>query len=249
MIAAFPMYARPETRAAWDALWTLVRDGLRARGVDAPDALDPEIGAEESWAREDLVLGQICSLPWRARYRDRLRLVGACDFGLDGAGPGEYYSVFVVRDDAAAQAPGPDLRFAYSDPMSQSGWAAPQAWAARRGFHLPPHLETGSHAESLRAVAAGRADLAALDAVSWQMFRRWEPAAQAVRVVGRTETSPGISFCTRSDDPEPHREALTQALGALPAGDRAVLGLRAVVALPGNAYDLPLPPTPEALRV
>ncbi len=33
MIAALPMYDRPENRAAHDALWSLIRDGLRARGI------------------------------------------------------------------------------------------------------------------------------------------------------------------------------------------------------------------------
>lgn len=39
MIASLGMYDRPETMAANDRLWALVRDGLRARGIAAPEAL------------------------------------------------------------------------------------------------------------------------------------------------------------------------------------------------------------------
>ena len=42
MFAALPMYDRPDNREAHDRLWGAIRDGLRARGVAAPEALDRE---------------------------------------------------------------------------------------------------------------------------------------------------------------------------------------------------------------
>ena len=242
MIAALPMYDRPENAAAHDALWALIRDGLRARGIDAPDALDRETPYDETWARPDLVLGQICNLPWRARFRDRVTLIGASDYGLPGAGPGEYYSLVVARADDPA--PGP--RFALNDPLSNSGWDAGQDWARRNGVPIRPALVTGSHAESLRAVAEGRADLAAIDAVTWRNLQRWDPLARQVRVLDRTAASPGQSFITRAgQDPAPYREAVAQAIADLPAAASELLGLRAIVALPLSAYDRPLPPVPD----
>jgi hypothetical protein len=50
MIAALPMYDRPENRSAHDALWALIRDGLRARGIEAPDELDRQTPYDEGWA-------------------------------------------------------------------------------------------------------------------------------------------------------------------------------------------------------
>lgn len=242
MIAALPMYDRPENRAAHDTLWSLIRDGLRAHGIDAPDALDRETPYDESWARPDLVLGQICNLPWRARFRDRVTLIGASDYGLPGAGPGEYYSLIVARADDPA--PGP--RFALNDPLSNSGWDAGQDWARRKGVILRPSLVTGSHAESIRAVAEGRADLAAIDAITWRMLQAWDPLAQRLRVLDRTASSPGQSFITRAgQDPAPYREAIMEAIRALPAPEAELLGLRAIVALPPSAYDRPLPPVPD----
>lgn len=245
--ASLPMYDRPETAAAHDALWALTRDGLRARGIEAPEALDRAMPILEGWQSPDLLLGQVCSLPWRALLRDRLTLIGSGDYGLDGVGPGQYRSVFVVRasDPATGLADCAAHRFAYNEPMSHSGWAAPLAEAMARGLRLNPVLQTGAHVESLRAVAEGRADLAALDAQSFAMFSRWEAAAARVRVIDATAPSPGLGFVTAAGrDPEPIRAALTEAVAALPPAHRAALGLRGIVPLAPGAYDLPVPPSP-----
>ncbi len=242
MIAALPMYDRPENRAAHDALWALTRDALRARGIAAPDALDREVPYDEGWERPDLVLGQVCNLPWRARLRDRVTRIAASDYGLPGTQPGFYHSVMVMRaGEALPAAP----RFALNSPLSCSGWDAPQDWAAREGVAIRPTLVTGAHAGSVRAVAEGRADLAGIDAVTWGMLARWEPAAARLRVIGRTVATPGMTFVTAgAADPLPYREALEEAVAALPAGPRAALGLRGIAVLPDAAYERPLPPPP-----
>ena len=244
-IAALPMYDRPENAAAHDALWARVRDGLRARGLAAPDALDRKVGVWEGWESPDLVLGQICNLPYRTRMRGRVRLVGAGDHGLEGAPPGFYYSVFVVRrDDDPDPASYRRRRFAYNEGLSHSGWGAPQAWAAGRGFRYPATLATGAHVESARAVAEDRADLAAIDAATWRMFERWEPIAADLRVIGRTGVSPGLTYVTAATDPAPHFEAVAEAIAALDAASRETLGLRGVCRLPESAY-ADLAPAPE----
>jgi hypothetical protein len=54
MFAALPMYDRPDNRAAHDRLWGAIRDGLKERGVEAPEALDRETYYSDGWARPDL---------------------------------------------------------------------------------------------------------------------------------------------------------------------------------------------------
>ena len=239
------MYDRPENRAAHVALWSLIRDGLRSRGISAPDALDHRADPMHGWERPDLVLGQICNLPWRARFRDRVTILGASDYGLPGAGPGEYYSVVIARTDDPA--PGP--RFALNDPLSNSGWDLGQEWAARNGITIRPVLVTDSHAASLRAVVDGQADLASIDAVTFCSLQRWDQATRHVRVVGRTATSPGMSFITAGTrDPAPFRAAIAQAIATLPRAEAEVLGLRALVVLPLSAYERRLPPSPDVAR-
>jgi len=66
MIASLPMYDRPSNAAAHDRLWALIRDNLRSDGISAPDALDRAVLYRETWGRSDLVVGQICVMPYAA---------------------------------------------------------------------------------------------------------------------------------------------------------------------------------------
>ena len=99
------MYDRPANAAAHDQLWGLIRDNLRDAGVDAPDALDRETGYMTSWGRDDLVLGQICNLPLRAKFRPMVTMIGAADYGLPDCPAGHYNSVFIVHRDTDGDNP------------------------------------------------------------------------------------------------------------------------------------------------
>jgi len=248
MIAALPMYARAENRAAHDAFWALVRDGLRARGLGAPEALDHDISYDRVWDRPDLVLGHICNQPYRAAYRGKLTVIGASDYGLPGAGPGQYYSQFVVRRDDPAEtlADCAQHRLALNSPMSHSGWGAIHESAADIGLTLRPHILTGAHRASAEAVISGAADLAAIDAQCWRMDCTALGFGKHLKVIGRSDDRPGQSFVTAGQvDPAPYRAAIAEALAALPAAHADVIGLRSIVALPDAAYDRPLPPPPK----
>lgn len=243
------MYARPELRAANEALWVQIRDGLRARGVLAPYSLDHQIGVWEAWQSPQLCLSQTCNLPYRARLHGTVTLIGAADYGLEGASPGHYYSHFVVRRTDAGKQPEDfaKARFAYNEGLSQSGWASAQNWAAARGFRFTEGLHSGAHLESARALAEGRADIAAIDAVSWRLIQRYEGFASGLSIIGRTDESPGLSFITRpGQDPAPYRAAITEAIAALPAEHSDAIGLRAVVSLDESLYlTIPTPAEPR----
>lgn len=250
MIASLPMYDRPETAAAHDALWALVRDGLRARGLPAPEALDRRIGLWAGWEHPDLVLGQTCGLPYRTRLHRRVELIGAFDYGLEDVPPGHYVSLFVVRADDPRNVPEAFARacFAYNSADSHSGWAAPALWAAARGFAFGRALATGAHRESARAVAEGRADIAAIDAVTWRAIRRWDgPVATRLRVIGRTDASPGLPLiAARGADAEALAAALSEAAKALAPDHRDILGILGFVRVPAADYlAVPTPPAPR----
>lgn len=250
MIATLPMYLRPETREATDAFWAAIRDALRARGIDAPDALDHDLTPQEAWGRDDLVLSQICNLPHRLAFADRVTLVAAPDLGLPDAPPGTYYSVLVARagDPRGTLAAFDGATLAVNAPDSQSGWGAPSAAAARAGIAFARAVVTGAHAESARAVAEGDADIAALDVATWRMIRRWDAFAAGLRTVAQTPPTPALSYVTRRGaDPLPYRDALAGALAALASETRETLGLQGVVAPDPEGYAaLPVPPPPPA---
>ena len=244
MIAALPMYLRPSNRAAHRAFWALVRDGLRARGVTAPDALDETLSPEAGWGHSELVLGQICNLPLRTVFAGRVTVVATADYGLDGCQPGYYRSHYVTRP--GVEGPLWGRRWAINSRLSQSGYGTPWAEARAAGADLNVVLETGAHAGSVEAVQDGRADVAAIDAQTWRHLEV-EGLTDGLVISGHTMPTPAMTFITRAgQDPAPYRAAIAEAVAALPAEHRATLHLRGIVELPPAAYDLPVPPKARA---
>ncbi|MFQ6553150.1 phosphate/phosphite/phosphonate ABC transporter substrate-binding protein [Aestuariibius insulae] len=246
MIAALPMYLRPENRAAHDTLWSLIRDNLNAGGLDPPNTLSHDLDIWTGWTSPDLLLGQICNLPYRAKLRGKVHIVGLLDYGLPDAPPGYYYSYFVTHDptvkDSLALV---NARFVCNETLSQSGYGAPQLWAKRHGTHFANVTETGAHAESVRALKERRADIAAIDAITWNMLER-RGETDGLHIIGQTDTSPGQSLITaRPDAVAPLRKAISQAIETLPDAHRVNLGIRGLVVPDLEAYDLPLPDPPE----
>ena len=244
MIAALPMYDRPETRAANDRFWSLIRDTLG----EGPERLTRDADPWDIWQSPDLLLAQTCGLPYRARLHGRVTLVATPVHALPDMPSGHYCSVLVARaDDPRAEfAAFASARLAYNEPLSQSGWAAPQSHAAAAGFRFGDLLHTGSHRASARAVAEGRADIAALDAVTWKMIRRWDGFATRLRVVERTAPTPALPLITAAGrDPEPLAAALARAVAALDPAGRETLCLTGIARIPAEAYlALPLPTPP-----
>ena len=248
MIAGLPMYLRPENAAAHDRLWQATRDALAADGITAPSALVSDIDIWQLWQAPELFLAQTCGLPYRAHLHDHVTLVGAPDHALPDCKPGEYYSVFVTRADEAPR-PFSDYaraRLAFNDPMSQSGWAAPQSLARALGFRFANLVQTGAHRASALAVAEGRADIAALDVISWTLMSRWDSFADTLQVIARSAPTPALPFITAaSDDAAAIRSALNNALDALDDADRRDLGLHRVVPAQAARYlALPIPAAP-----
>lgn len=248
MLASLPMYDRKETAPALDVLWTEIRARLP---FDAPDRLTHGGDPWDHWTDPALVLSQACGYPYRTRLHGQVTLVGAPDCRLPGCPTGHYNSVFVARADEARTKPADfaDARFAYNEALSQSGWAAPQTHAANHGFAFTRPVATGGHLASARAVAEGRADIAALDALTWRLIRRHEPVATELREIGHTAPTPALPFITaRGRDAAVIRTAMRGALAALGPELRDTLSLHGVTALPEEAYlAVPNPATPEEI--
>lgn len=252
MIASLGMYDFGPAQAANDRLWALIRTGLRGRGIEAPEALlRGEQAYWDAWQSPDLLLSQTCGYPFRARLHGRVTYVGTPDFEVDGCAPGYYRSIFVARadDPRAALKDFDGARFAYNEDLSQSGWAAPQTHVAKLGIRLPPALASGGHRLSAQAVAEGKADLAALDAVTFSLMQDADPVVFKLRVVGLTDPTPGLPYITAlGRDPAPIFDAVSEAIAALSAEDRATLRLKGLVRIPEASYlTVPNPPSPEQI--
>lgn len=253
MIASLGMYDFGVLMAANDRLWAGVRNGLRALGIAAPDALTRGDGAYwPAWEAPDLVLSQTCGYPFRARLHQNVAYVGTPDYGVEGCPPGHYTSVFVARKDDPRQtlADFDGAAFAYNEALSQSGWAAPQTHAARLGLRLRPALMTGGHRRSAVAVAEGRADIAAIDAVTLAlMLEQADPVTASLQVIARTDPTPGLPLITaKGAAAGAIFDAVAAAIAVLTPRDRATLRLKGLLRIPVSAYlAVPNPPAPDAI--
>ena len=235
MIAHLGMYDRPETAAANDAFWSAIRAQLGT----GPDALTRGADFWDVWRSPDLLLSQTCGMPYRTRLYSEVQLVGTPDYGLPDCSPGHYNSVIVAhktrQGDALATFDG--QCFAYNEPQSQSGWAAPITHLRAR--HLMPGelVESGGHQASALAVAEGRADFAALDALTWIMLQRYDSFAADLVEVDRTDPTPALPYITAMGrDAKPLFMALRTAISDLPKDHRDTLHLNGIIALPAADY-------------
>lgn len=235
MIAALPMYDRPELRGVHDRLWAHIRAHLLCSHLPgAPQDLTRDGDMWQIWQSPDLMLGQTCGLPYRTRLQDCVNLVGAPVWGLP-CPDGYYFSVIIARADDP-DAGGSAARLAVNDPLSQSGWAAAQ------GLTFGQVILTGGHAMSAQAVAENRADIAAIDAVTWALIDRYDPWAAKLRVIATTDPTPALPYIT-AQTPLPVFDALRAGIQALSPQDRAALCLRDVVQIPASDYlAVPNPP-------
>ncbi|MFN4130921.1 MAG: phosphate/phosphite/phosphonate ABC transporter substrate-binding protein [Paracoccaceae bacterium] len=252
MIASLGMYDRPETAAANDVLWALIRDGLTLRGLSAPDALTRGAAAYwPAWQSPDLLLSQTCGLPFRAQLHPRVTLIGTPDYGVEGCAPGYYRSVLIARldDPRRTEADFSTARLAFNDPSSQSGWAAAQQHFSARGLTLRPTLQSGGHRASALAVADGQADFAAIDAVTWELLTRHEEFTRTLRVFAQTCPTPGLPLITaQAAQAEVLYETVALAIDALSDADRHTLNLRGLARIPARDYlSLPIPPAPAQI--
>jgi ABC-type phosphate/phosphonate transport system substrate-binding protein len=155
--------------AANAALWDGLRAYLAADGVDdLPDDLTVPADYETTWLDPYLLLSQTCGYPLRHRLERRVRYVGTPVYEVEGTDGPYYRSAIVVRADDPAEALVElrGRRAAYNGLSSQSGYNAFRdlvAPLARDGRFFANVIETGSHAASVRAVIADKADIAAID--------------------------------------------------------------------------------------
>ena len=255
--ASLPMYDLPEARTWTDRLWAALAEELRGGGVGGvPGALERPPRHHDAWRPDGLLLSQSCGYPVATAFRGVLRVVATPHYAAPGCEGPRYSSAVVVRA-ASRVAALEDLRgavCAFNSRDSQSGCNALRAAIAplaRGGRFFARTVETGAHAASIEAVRAGRADVCAVDCVTWALHARYRPAALAgLEVVCRTARTPGLPFVTAGDVSDAMLESVRSALVRTFAREdlaatREALLLSGLSVLPADAYE-PLRATERA---
>ncbi|MFK7743580.1 MAG: phosphate/phosphite/phosphonate ABC transporter substrate-binding protein [Roseobacter sp.] len=244
MTASLPMYDTSATTAATDRLWQAIRQTYGTGPKDLDRHTDPHV----TWSNPDLVLSQTCGLPYRSALHDSVQLVGTPDYGLSGCAPGYYYSIIIVRreDPRTTLSEFTGSRLARNDIRSQSGWAAIKHHITEAGapdMFANNIFDTGAHALSAQAVVDGQADIAAIDAVTWQFLCRDTDVPRGLRVLGQTTPTPGLPLIAGPlQDAKTLFSAVSSAINGIGPDDRATLMLNGLVKIPTAAYlAVPLP--------
>ena len=245
-IPQLPMYDWPEVRAATDARWAKIHTALQKRGIASPDTLDREEATETTWLSPRLLLSQTCGLPLVQDLRDQVTVLGRFTY-QDLSATGDYHSVIVVRESDSIDHP-EDLRgqrAAINHEDSYSGCLTLKRWAGRQAGEtafFASVTATGSHRDSVCAVATGLADTAAIDHVSWCLAKRVEPATQRLSVLAKTDDRPGLPLITQTGH-DTHtlkhlRSSLDEAGTMLDPASRSALGITGFVPAYVHDYDV-----------
>ena len=197
-----------------------IRDAVGKVVASDPASLPPdELDPYELWLQPALLFAQTCWGPMELGLSDHVQVVGQPKYdGFEG-GQGELYSsAIIMRAGEAPSVKSPldgsaivplDLlrgrRFTFNDPQSMSGLLG-----LTRDLNVMNQTldvfagrsQSGGHRDSIKAVAAGTADVAAIDCKSFALAQRFEPAAQKVTVVGWTRRRKGLPFITSRHTPQ-----------------------------------------------
>lgn len=235
--------AAPEGLVRRNAELPPVPGGIRNvdGSVVAPDPamLPPdEFDLPALWRHPALLLAQTCWGPMEQGLAADIQVVGQPDYSRFEGGEEEFYSSAIlarralepvagIGAEVEGKQPSPGVaaivellrgkRLAFNSPDSMSGIIALRRdlEAVGEGLSLFSELlETGAHRASITAVAEGRADVCAVDCRTWDLAKRFEPAALELAVVGWTAKRKGLPFITSRLTPPETVAALREALTA-----------------------------------
>jgi ABC-type phosphate/phosphonate transport system substrate-binding protein len=206
MIASLPMYhpAGEAVQVFWARFATLLGSQT---GSSIPSALYSPDDLFSHWRSPDLLLSQTCGYPLSTQLFDQVQLVGTFAYDVPGARGIACRSQLICRaSDVRRTLPAfAASTVAYNAQDSQSGYNALRALVARASAQRPffsQALESGAHARSIELVLNGKADIAAIDAVTWALWQQANPdLAGALRVFGETDAYPGLPLITALGTP------------------------------------------------
>ncbi len=215
------MYAfTPQLRQAWQAFYSAflqhwsgsTKLEQQCRSDHQPEALDDQ----------SLFFGHTCGYPLTHQLKGKVLPFCVPVFHVPGCQGIQYSSQFIVStaSDISTLADCKGLRAAVNNPDSNSGMnvlRAAIAPLAQGKTFFDSVIYTGSHLSSMQSVAAGDTDLAAIDAVSYQLALDAFPGlAQQLRSIGFSEASASLPLVYQSTmenfDKERCLSALNRAL-------------------------------------
>jgi ABC-type phosphate/phosphonate transport system substrate-binding protein len=198
---ALPMYAAtPELREANAAFLRLFIEALAGLGWREPVRIvEPDFAhIDAHWLDPHLLLSQTCGYPLMTRLNRQVRLLALPSYRAEGFSRSQYSSRLIVRADSGFQTLA-ELRGAVAvinNQDSHSGMNALRhsvAPLAQGGLFFADVLVSGGHAASIDYVREGKADVAAIDPVTWAHVLDARPELNSqLRTLGWSAPAPGL---------------------------------------------------------
>jgi ABC-type phosphate/phosphonate transport system substrate-binding protein len=244
------MYDWPETGHALDVLWSHIHNQLERREVHSPAQLERNMHPAAIWSEPELVIGQTCGWPYANYLKEQVVPFARFHYDLPDCPPGHYNSVYIGHDDddfdhlASSAAFEFIEKIAINSDDSQSGFhvfSEITGEPAEESIAKEKRIITGAHRNSISAIANGDANIAAIDAVAFELAKQYEPeAVSRVVVLGNSRPVPGLPLITSKANQElvPYLyEALQDALDDTPQDILQTLFILGAVKAEPSDYD------------
>lgn len=228
---SLPWYNFASTRPVLDAIWQETISRLAAKGYsNIPATLDHQMSFRDLANFPKLTLGQCCGLDLFQQHACNVVPIAAPVISVLDTPPGTYFSYIVARQSTDLNSP---LTVAVNNDYSHSGDTAIRAWLRANKRHNFSVFMSGSHSQSVKALRSGHADVAAIDALSWQFID-----TQGLSILGASDPAPAPPFIAGVDSEIP-AAVLVAALNEAFVRHGHPLGITGVVPVSKHQY-LPL---------
>ena len=201
--ATLPLYDLPEARMQTDALWQGLADSFRKAGLDnVPEAL---FRGEDVY-QKNVFLGQVCGYPLTHEFSGRIQVIATPVYQTPYFTGPEYRSVIAVHRNCEWEilVDAEGSRAVVNSKNSHSGYNILRSMVTP--LTCEPYKEkpffsevliSGGHRQSLWQISEKRADVTAIDALTWSLLERYAPEdLENVRILEISPPAPAPAFVT-----------------------------------------------------
>lgn len=206
----------------------------------------------ELFSSIQMLIGQTCGYPYISSIHKTHNLVCVPDFNVEGCNEAKYSSWIVTQlsDDRTTLAEFEGATATINNWDSNSGMNVFRQAISKQVFSQSEKqtsffsdvIENGSHLTSIELISCGKADIAAIDAVTWHFALvegRVDP--DKIQIIGQSVQTAGLPFVMNKLiplDPEYVRLALNKALDNQPESIRDFIQINRFTKVTDSDYDL-----------
>ncbi len=206
-LASLPMYDFPEIRDATDEYWQLLAKNI---GEIAPISLTRGIDYHDLWRDAQTIFSQSCGYPVSRMLKDYIIVLGTPSYNFAPFIPnlpsqpakGQYCSVLISQK--GKKLPQNPL-FVLNGLDSQSGSQVLKHYY-NVNWDNEQYILSGSHRQSIKFIAQGQGDVAAIDCVSFAILSQFESAIKEIAIIGYTPYTWGLPYIIAQKIANQHME-------------------------------------------